>query len=202
MTRWPRLAKEVRSAVTNRRFIRSAYCTGSGRSRPKSFRTASSVSGVALRPAMRAEGSAPGVAKKIKNTTTLIPNMTKSICAMRGTMTAIMASPLQPGAGIERVTHAVTQEIERQHGDHDRKAWGHGHGGTCVQEPLAVQDDGAPARVGRLNAHGQEGKRRLGGDVQRHHQRDVDNQRGGYVRQDIAHQDPPGRHAETHGGAR
>jgi len=106
----------VRSRVANvsslsirQGFRLPMYCTGSGRSRPKSFRTASSVSGVALRPAMRAEGSAPGVAKKIKNTVTLMPNMTKSICAMRGTMTVIMASSLQPGAGIERAAHAVTQ---------------------------------------------------------------------------------------------
>src|ERR1700733_3186089 len=145
MTRWPRLANEVRSPVTNRRFIRSAYCTGSGRSRPKSFRTASSVSGVALRPAIRAEGSAPGVAKKIKNTVTLMPNMTKSICAMRGTMTVFMASLPSPGAGIERVAHAVTQQIERQHGDHDRQAWRQRYGGTRVEEPLAVQNDCAPA---------------------------------------------------------
>ena len=33
----------------------------------------------ALRPAMRAAGSEPGVAKKIRNTSTLMPNMTNSI---------------------------------------------------------------------------------------------------------------------------
>ena len=48
-------------------FIISAYWTGSGRSSPKSCRTAFSVCWSALRPAMRAAGSTPGVAKKIRN---------------------------------------------------------------------------------------------------------------------------------------
>ncbi len=76
----------------NSRFIISAYCTGSGRSRPKLARTAASVSGEALRPAMRAAGSAPGVAKKIRNTTMLMPSMTNSICPRRRT-TAASISP-------------------------------------------------------------------------------------------------------------
>ena len=48
------------------RFIISTYWIGSGRSRPKSCLTAASVAGSALRPAMRAAGSTPGVAKKIR----------------------------------------------------------------------------------------------------------------------------------------
>ena len=79
----PRLTNEVRSWVMKSRSIMSPYCTGSGRSKPKSLRTAASVSGDALRPAMRAAGSAPGVAKKMRNTRTLMPNMTNSIWPSR-----------------------------------------------------------------------------------------------------------------------
>ena len=79
----PRFTNEVRSPVMKRRFISSAYCTGSGRSSPKSARTAASVSGVALRPAMRAEGSAPGVAKKIAKVRMLMPVITKTIWPRR-----------------------------------------------------------------------------------------------------------------------
>ena len=89
-TFWPRLTKEVRSRVTNSRFIITAYWTGSGRSSPKSLRTAASVSGAALRPAMRAAGSEPGVAKKIRNTSTLMPNITNSIWPKRERTAASM----------------------------------------------------------------------------------------------------------------
>ena len=58
----PRLTNDARSRVMKSFFIRIAYCTGSGRSRPKSWRTCLSVSGSALRPAMRDAGSTPGVA--------------------------------------------------------------------------------------------------------------------------------------------
>ena len=64
-------------------FIISTYCTGSGRSRPKSCRTARSVCGVAFFPAIRAAGSVPGVAKKIRKTKTLIANITRSAEAIR-----------------------------------------------------------------------------------------------------------------------
>ena len=83
ITSWPRLTKEVRSRSMKRRFIISAYWTGSGLSRPKLARTAATTSGEALRPAMREAGSEPGVAKKIRNTRMLMPSMTKIIWARR-----------------------------------------------------------------------------------------------------------------------
>ena len=56
----------------------SAYRTGSGRSRPNSWRTCATTCGVALRPAMRAAGSTPGVAKKIRKTSTLMEKRTRT----------------------------------------------------------------------------------------------------------------------------
>ena len=64
----PRLTNDVRSRVMKSFFIISAYWTGIGRSSPKSLRTARSVAWSAFLPAIRAAGSTPGVAKKIRKT--------------------------------------------------------------------------------------------------------------------------------------
>ncbi len=65
---------------------------GSGRSSPNSCFTAASVAGVALRPAMRAAGSTPGVAKKITYVSRLIANSTKTIEMRRRTTKANIAA--------------------------------------------------------------------------------------------------------------
>ena len=65
--------------MTKSFFIISPYWTGSGLSNPKSLRTACSVAWSALRPAMRAAGSTPGVAKKMRKTSTLIEKSTSTI---------------------------------------------------------------------------------------------------------------------------
>ena len=138
-TFWPRLTKEVRSRVTKRRFIITAYWTGSGRSRPKSLRTAARVSGEALRPAMRAAGSEPGVAKKIRNTSTLMPNITNSIWPSRREDGAGHGRQRDPdlGARVERVAHAVAQDVEREHGQHDGDAGRQRHPGPGVEQRSA-----------------------------------------------------------------
>ena len=89
MTLAPRLTNDVRSRLQKSFFIMIPYCTGSGRSRPKSCRTCCSVAGSALRPAMRAAGSTPGVAKKIRKTSTLSANITNSVASSRRMMNAI-----------------------------------------------------------------------------------------------------------------
>src|SRR5436853_555847 len=59
---------------------------------------------------MRAAGSAPGVAKKIRKTTMLIPSMTKSIWKKRRISRLSMgSSDSELGPRIERVTHPVAQ---------------------------------------------------------------------------------------------
>ena len=69
----------------NRCSISSPYRTGSGRSSPNECRTCASVAWSALRPAMRAAGSIPGVAKKMTNTSTLIANSTSTAEVIRRT---------------------------------------------------------------------------------------------------------------------
>jgi hypothetical protein len=69
--------------VTNSLSIIFTYWTGIGWSRPKSLRTSRSVCWSALRPAMRAAGSAPGVAKKMRKTITLIAKRTSTSDASR-----------------------------------------------------------------------------------------------------------------------
>src|SRR5437867_11614196 len=97
-----------------------------GRSKPKSFRTAASTSGDALRPAIRDEGSDPGVAKKIRKTMTLIPNITKIIWIRRRmsvfSIGRSVASDPKLGARIQRVANTVTQDVQGQHRDRDGDA--------------------------------------------------------------------------------
>ena len=64
-------------------FIRITYCTGSGRSSPYWCLMALIVSGLGLRPASLRAGSTPGVWKKIRNTSTVIVNTTKTVAIMR-----------------------------------------------------------------------------------------------------------------------
>ena len=79
----PRLTKEVRSRVMNSFFIITRILDGQRLIEAEILRTGFEISGEALRPAMRAAGSAPGVAKKIRNTSTLMPNITNAIWPRR-----------------------------------------------------------------------------------------------------------------------
>ena len=82
-TLWPWFVYEVRSRLMNSFFIRIRYCTGSGRSSPYWCLMALIVSGLGLRPASLRAGSTPGVWKKIRNTSTVIVNTTKTVASMR-----------------------------------------------------------------------------------------------------------------------
>ncbi len=177
----------------------SAYWIGSGLSRPKLARTAATTSGEALRPAMREAGSAPGVAKKIRNTRMLMPSMTKTIWARRRMSRLSMAAEPELGPGIERIAHPVAQDVEGQHREHDGDARGDRHHRAGIDQILPVLDDGAPARVGRLHADGEEGQRRFRQHVDRHHQRHEDDQGRHHIGQDVAEQDAVGGHAEPDG---
>src|SRR5258706_7724555 len=200
MTCCPRFWNEVRSRVMNSRFIISRYWMGNGRSRPKSWRTAASTSGEALRPAMRAAGSAPGVTKKMRKTTTLIPTMTKTIWNSRRITTLSIGLPdPQLGAGIQRVAHPITQHVESKHAEHDGDTRRQRHPRPRIKDVLAILDDRAPARVGRLHADGQKRKCGFGQHVEGQHQRHEDDQRRHDIGQDIAKQDAIARHAEPDG---
>ncbi len=167
-------------------FIMITYWTGSGRSRPKSWRTCFSVCGSALRPAMRAAGSTPGVAKKIRNTSTLSANMTNSVATTRRMMNAITSgSILSRARGSSASRTAVAEDVQAEHGGDDCEARRDRDPGPCVEQALAVVDDRAPARVRRLHADREERERRLGQHVERDHEREEDDHRRDDVRQDL-----------------
>src|SRR5205807_2620486 len=122
-TSWPRLTKLGRSRETNRRPMRVAYCAGSGRSRPYSWRTAASVSAEAPRPARRAAGSAPGVAKKIRNTSTLMPNSTKTARPALSTLSSLKL---------------LAEHVQREHGDDDGDSGRDRDPGAAIYKSLSV----------------------------------------------------------------
>ena len=59
---------------------------GTGRSRPNWWRISLSADADGLRPAIWRAGSTPGVSKKIRNTSTVITNMTSSVHSTRRMM--------------------------------------------------------------------------------------------------------------------
>ena len=65
---------------------------------------------------MRAAGSTPGVAKKIRKTSTLMPNITNSIDEQPADdeRDHSSAASAELGARVERVAHAVAEDVERR----------------------------------------------------------------------------------------
>src|SRR5690348_16761771 len=139
---------------------------------------------------MRAAGSAPGVAKKIRKTTMLIPSMTKSIWKKRRISRLSMgSSDSELGPWIERVTHPVAQHIERKDAEDDGDAWSDGNPGAGIEYVLAILDNRAPACVRRLDSDGEEGEGGFRQHVERQHERHEDDQRRHHIGQDVADQD-------------
>src|SRR5262245_13581980 len=197
----PRFTNDVRSRVTKSLSIIFTYWTGIGRSRPKSLRTSRSVCWSALRPAIRAAGSAPGVAKKMRKTSTLIANSTvTSFTSRRATKATISAGDAELRARVERVAHAVAEDVQREHRERDRDPGRERDRGPRVEELLTVVDDRAPARVGRLHADREERERRLGQHRDRHHQREEDDHGRHHVGQDLAREQAPVARAEPDRG--
>ena len=126
-----------------------------------------SVSGAALRPAMRAAGSTPGVAKKIRNTSTLMPNITKSIATQpaddEGDHAASPTRSLARGSSASRTPSPRTlrQSTVSTMAMPGASAT---HGPGVEQRP-GRPDDRAPAGVGRLHADREERQRRFGEHV-------------------------------------
>jgi len=80
------------------------------------------TAGEAVRPAMREAGFTPGVAKKIRKTSTLMVNITKIADASRFAMKRSIYIDRAICSGIERVANAVTEDIEGDTRDHDADA--------------------------------------------------------------------------------
>src|SRR5512143_1361524 len=69
--------------------------------------------------------------------------------------------------GIERVTQAVAQEVEGEHGDGERQRREDSLVGIAAEAGRASGDHGAPGGCGRVDAQADEGEEGLGGDVTR-----------------------------------
>src|SRR5437667_3968234 len=117
-------------------------------------------------PAMSSAGL-PGTAKKITNVTAHTIRMTSRLhssrCASHAVMTASggsrgagVHSRGSPRAGIERVLHAVPDEIQAQHRQDDRDPGEHGDPPGHVVERDPLLDHVAPRGGGRLTSHAQE----------------------------------------------
>ncbi len=144
-------------------------------------------------------GRRPGVAKKIRNTSTLIAKSTKTAAAVaaqeEGEHQA--PAPAQPGARVERLADAVAEQVEQHGGQRDRDARGDRHHGPGVEQPEPVVDDRPPAGLRRLHADRQERQRRLGEHVERGHQRQEDHDGRQHVGQHVLAHDLAGREAPT-----
>ena len=117
MTRSPWFEYDVRSRVMNSFFIRIRYCTGSGRSRPYWCLISLIVPGEGLRPASWRAGSAPWRVEEDEEHQTVIATTTNSAPSVRRmTNVSTPALPLDPqlGAGIEGVTDAVAEHVQRR----------------------------------------------------------------------------------------
>src|SRR6266540_4981387 len=79
----------------------------------------------AVRPAIRTAGSPPGTTMKIRKTTKLTTTRTRAIPISRlaRKVSTARSSMLDPHlrARIERVTKAVAEDVEREHGEDDRE---------------------------------------------------------------------------------
>ena len=179
------------AASTKSRFIMIPYCTGSGRSRPKSWRTAARVSGSALRPGdprRRVDARRGEEDQEHEHADAEHDEQRRSSRRMMNAITRPPACRPKPdlGARVERVAHAVAQHVEREHGEHDGEAGRDRHPGPRVEQALPVLDDRAPAGVRRLHADRQERERRFGQHAGREHQREEHDQGRDDVGQDVA----------------
>src|SRR4051812_33403245 len=99
------------------------YWTGSERSKPHWCRIASSWVGETLWPPSRSAGSPLGITLKIRNVSTEIANRNTTIPRSRRAMKrGIAQCSRRTGArGVERVTYALAEDVQRQHGQHEHQ---------------------------------------------------------------------------------
>src|SRR5215472_17071854 len=114
-------------------FIMMPYSIGNGRLSPSCARISARVCAFGLRPARARAGSTPGVLKKMMNTITVITNMTSAVHSRRRMMKVSMSADprlarrsLTPhpqlGPRVQGVPDAVTEHIQREHGQQDHES--------------------------------------------------------------------------------
>jgi len=107
---------------------------------------------------------------------------------------------LLPQPGVQNIAQAFTDEVVAEHGQQNRQAREHGQPRRDFQHFLAVHEDIAPARHGRLHAKAQEAEGRFYQDGAGHAEGGRDEHRGGGVGQNVVKKDARGTHAGHPGG--
>src|SRR4051812_8397279 len=97
-------------------------CTGLDLSSPSCWRIAAISSGDGWRPARSTAGAPDGSTVKITNVISVIMNSRKTTHSRRRPMYAAIALPRLPALRVQRVLHAVTHEVEREHRKQQRHA--------------------------------------------------------------------------------
>src|SRR6478735_1395308 len=136
--------------------------------------------------------------------TTVKPSLSRPRVVLRMFMAPPFRASVVPllirHAGVERVANAVSEEVEREHGEDE--------GGTREREvpPGGVEDRGrlgdhlAPARLGWVDSDAEVRERCLEQDVLRDDQRREDDDRRDEVREDLPEQDRRITRARSPGG--
>src|SRR5437870_8020021 len=166
-------------------------------------------------PAIRSAGSPPGSRMKITKTRKLIANRTATIPISRRMMNVAISAPssnadvlldgalvLDPdlGPGVEGVTQAVAEDVQREHGEHDRDSGDEREPRGARDLILAARDQVPPRRVGQAHARAEEREPGLGEDVVRDDQREEDEDRRGDVREQVGEHDPQRARTLADGG--
>src|SRR5919108_3347099 len=94
-------------------------------------------------------------------------------------------------AGVERVADAVSEEVEGEHGEDERRPREGEVPPGGVEDRGGLGDHLAPARLGRVDADAEVGEGRLQQDVLRDDERRVDDDRRDEVGEDLAEEDRP-----------
>ena len=101
--------------------------------------------------------------------------------------------------GVQRIAQTVTEQVEADDDDHDQERRQEEEREVGVRVVDRVGQDVAEGGRRGLDADTEVAQRRLRRHERRHHQREVDQQRGPEVRQDLLEVDPVARGAEEPG---
>ena len=151
-----------------------------GRSRPKLWRTAASVCGRGAAAGDARGGVGAGRGEEDQEHQDADARTARRAFAQSGGGGRDhRLRPLQLGARIERLAHAVAEQVERDNGDHDGNAGRDGHHRAGVEQAFAIVDDRAPAgRSGGCTPMDRNESADFGQHVERHHQRHEDDEGG------------------------
>src|SRR3954471_21004505 len=148
------------------------YWTGIDRSNPHWWRIAMSWVFETLWPPSRSAGSPLGITLKIRNVITEMANRTTTMpMSLRTTKRAISVLQAHPRARVERVAHALAEDVQRQHREHEHQPRHDREVGRGDDPVDTLTDHLTPGGVGRLHARTEERQRGLQDDRVGHRER-------------------------------